>query len=54
VGAFKEDEAREILKIPRGIRPVALIPVGYPQKFPSPRAKRAVGEIVHYEVFHSG
>jgi nitroreductase len=53
VGAFKEDEVREILKIPRGIRPVALIPVGYPLKFPSPRAKRAVGEIVHYEVFHS-
>lgn len=54
VGAFKEEEAREILNIPRGIRPVALVPVGYPLKFPSPRAKRVASEIVHYEVFHSG
>lgn len=53
VGAFKEEEASELLKIPRGIRPVALIPVGYPCKFPSPRSKRDIDEIVHYEVFHA-
>ncbi len=53
VGAFKEEEAREILKIPQGIRPVALIPVGHPLKLPSPRSKRAVGQIVHHEVFHA-
>jgi len=51
VGAFKEEEAREALKIPRGIRPVALIPLGYPSKFPSPRGKRTVHQIVHYEIF---
>ena len=52
VGAFKEEEAGEVLKIPQGIRPVALIPVGYPSKFPSPRRKRPVDKITHYEVFH--
>lgn len=51
VGAFKEEEASEILNIPRGIRPVALIPVGYPSKLSSPRSKRAADEIVHYEMF---
>jgi len=53
VGAFKEEEASEILKIPQGIRPVALIPVGYPSKFPSPRGKRAADQMVHYEVFRA-
>ena len=28
VGAFREEEARKALKIPSGIRPVAIIPVG--------------------------
>jgi nitroreductase len=30
VGAFKEEEAREVLKLPRPVRPVVIIPVGYP------------------------
>ena len=53
VGAFKEEKASEILKIPKGTRPVALIPVGYASKFPSPRSKRPFGEMVHYEVFQA-
>jgi nitroreductase len=53
VGAFKEEEASEILNLPKGTRPVALIPVGYASKVPSPRRKRPVGEMVHYEVFQA-
>jgi nitroreductase len=51
VGAFKEEEAREVLKIPQGIRPVAIIPVGYPAGTPSPRNRRPISQIVHYETF---
>jgi len=51
IGAFKEEEAREILKIPYGIRPVAIIPVGYAAETPSPRSRRPKSEIVHYETF---
>jgi nitroreductase len=53
VGAFKEEDVSEILNIPKGTRPVALIPVGYASKVPIPRRKRAVGEMVHYEVFQA-
>jgi nitroreductase len=53
VGAFKEEDVSEILNIPKGIRPVALIPVGYASKVPVPRRKRAVGEMIHYEVFQA-
>jgi nitroreductase len=53
VGAFKEEDVSEILNIPKGIRPVALIPVGYASKASAPRRKRAVSEIVHYELFQT-
>ncbi len=51
VGAFREERAREILKIPNGVRPVAIIPVGYPAEHPKPRSRRPLNEIVHYETF---
>jgi len=51
VGAFDEEAARKILRIPRGVRPVAMIPVGYPAEKPSPPRKRPLKEIVHYETF---
>jgi nitroreductase len=53
VGAFREEGASEILKIPKGIRPVALIPTGYPSKLPSARSRRAADEIAHYETFEN-
>ena len=51
VGAFREEEARKILKIPQGTRPVAIIPVGYPAESPPPRRRRSVSQVVHYETF---
>jgi nitroreductase len=51
VGAFREEETRKILKIPRGIRPVAIIPVGYSAEAPTPRMRKSISQIVHYETF---
>lgn len=51
VGAFREEEAMEVLKIPRGVRPVAIIPVGYSAEYPQPRGRRSINQIVHYETF---
>ncbi|MGB9853927.1 MAG: nitroreductase family protein [Candidatus Bathyarchaeales archaeon] len=51
VGAFREDEARKVLKTPAGIRPAAIIPVGYPAETPSPRGRRPLKQMVHYETF---
>lgn len=51
VGAFREDEARKILDIPAGVRPVAIIPVGYPAESPPPRSRRQLKQIIHYERF---
>lgn len=51
IGAFDEEEASDVLKIPEGVRPVAMVPVGYPGESPSRRRRRPLNEIVHYESF---
>jgi len=51
VGAFREEETRVILRIPQGIRPVAIIPVGYPAEAPTAQMRKSISQIVHYETF---
>ena len=51
IGAFEEIEVREALRIPEGVRPVALVPVGYPAKIGVSRPKRSMEQIVHREIF---
>jgi len=51
VGAFDEAEARKLLNTPLNVRPVAIIPVGYPAEAPKPPRRRPLTEIVHYEKF---
>lgn len=51
VGAFQEKEARKVLNIPSGVRPVAIIPVGHPAEKPMARSRRPLSEIVHHETF---
>jgi len=51
VGAFQEEEARKVLNIPSGVRPVAIIPVGHPAEKPVARSRRPLSEIVHHEAF---
>jgi len=51
IGAFNEDEAKLALNAPEGIRPVAIIPVGYPDETPSHRGIRPLNQIVHHENF---
>ena len=50
VGAFDEQQVRDVLDIPPDIRVVELLTVGYPSR-PCPRHKHrlALGEIVMYE-----
>ncbi len=51
VGAFREEIARKTLNTPPHVRPVAIIPVGYPAEKPSSRGRRALNAIVHLETF---
>jgi len=51
IGAFNEDETKRTLNAPGGIRPVAIIPVGYPDETPSHRGMRPLSQIIHYDGF---
>jgi nitroreductase len=46
VGAFDEGEVRNILNLPEGIKPIAIIPVGYPAEKPRKPAKRK--DVIHW------
>ncbi len=49
IGAFDEGMAAEAVGLPKGIRPVAMIPVGYPSQDPPPRPRRPVAEVLHMD-----
>ncbi len=46
VGAFDEHRVTELLKLPPKLRPVALVPLGYPAEAPAARPRRSVDEVV--------
>jgi nitroreductase len=46
VGAFKEETVREILNLPDTLRPVAMVPVGYPARTPKAPARVSRDEAV--------
>jgi nitroreductase len=47
IGAFDEGMAAEAIGLPKGIRPVALVPLGYPAQNPTPRPRRPIEEVLH-------
>jgi nitroreductase len=46
VGAFHEDEARAALGLGQDLRPVALLPLGYPAEVPEITSRRPLAEMV--------
>lgn len=39
MGAFDENKVKSILELPENLRPVAIVPVGYPGEFPDPPSR---------------
>lgn len=46
VGAFDEEAVSEILGLPRYLRPVAIVPVGYPARIPPAPPRRTKEELI--------
>lgn len=46
IGAFKETEVRKILNLPVNLKPVAMMPLGYPDQERGPRDLRPYEEVV--------
>lgn len=47
-GQFDEETVRQALGIPKGVRVVALTPLGYPAETPGPKGRKPLKEIVSY------
>lgn len=51
MGAFREEEIRKIINASMDMKPVALIPIGYPSESPNARSRRPLSEVVFEETF---
>ena len=51
IGAFNEEAVREVLKIPEGIRPMAILPIGVPVKIPPATPRISLQELIHNETY---
>ena len=48
VGAFRESDVFEILDMPNNLRPVSIVPLGYPSRIPSAPPRVSVKEAVEF------
>lgn len=51
IGAFDEVRAAEVVGAPKDVRPIAIVPVGYPAESPPQRPRRRLSEVIHKERF---
>lgn len=51
IGAFYQDQVKEILGVPEDVRVVALMPVGYPKELGSKTGRKPLSEIVCYDKY---
>ena len=50
IGAFHEEQVKEVLNIPTHIRVVEMLAVGYPSEYPQqPKSRFSLGKIAFYE-----
>lgn len=45
IGAFDEEEIKNILNLPEHLRPVVILPIGYPAERPGERRRRRIEEM---------
>ncbi len=49
IGAFDAEATREILGLPKGVDPIVMTPLGYPNDQPKPKSRKPLEELVRYE-----
>jgi nitroreductase len=54
VGSFYDQEVQEVLGLPRDVRPIGIIPIGYCAEEPRRFARRSRAQIVHRDRYGSG
>ncbi|RLF12329.1 MAG: nitroreductase family protein [Thermoprotei archaeon] len=49
IGAFDDYELSEVLKLPPGVRPIAILPIGYGREAPRSPPRRPLSSVIHLE-----
>src|SRR5919197_4457106 len=53
VGAFQDNKVSEILELPKDVRPIGIICIGYPAEKPEKLERIDIDALVHYEKYGS-
>ena len=51
IAAFDPDAARDVLKLPPGVEPIVFTPLGVPDDRPGTKSRKALEQIVKYDVW---
>lgn len=51
VGAFDDDELSHLLSLPDHIRPISVLPLGYPGEDGHGKDRMSLDEVIHYEAY---
>ena len=51
VSLFSEDQVKEALNFPKGMRPVVIIPLGHTKSKTNPKPRRPLKDVVNYDTF---
>jgi nitroreductase len=54
VGAFRDDMVSKAIEAPSHIRPIAIIPIGYPAESPSRPPRRGFKDFLHFDKIRIG
>lgn len=49
IGAFREEEAREVLKVPQGLRITGMTPLGFPAEVPERKPRKSYKELLFFD-----
>jgi len=53
IGAFYQDQVKELLGVPENVRIVSLMPVGYPKELENKTGRKPLSEIICYNKYSS-
>jgi nitroreductase len=54
VGAFDDNKVSEILGLPKNVKPIGIICIGYPDEKPEKLERIDINALVHYEKYGGG
>ena len=51
VGSFNEEKVKAVLILPGHVRPMAIVPLGYPATKPLKPGRKSLDEVVHRDLY---